>query len=387
MPIWASAPMSRLPMPDATRRKALLFVVPTLQGGGAERVLVTLLRHLDRSQFDLALAVVDTRDMRYRNDVPDDVEFIDLARRRVRGALPAILSLIRRRRPDVVFSVIGHLNLAVALMKPLLPATVAIVARETAPISESLRAASRGPLVEAILRRLYARFDTIVCQSRVMQRELVTRMHVRPARIAVIRNPVDVARIAGQAFDSLPSGMNRGAEANPDDIELVSAGRLGEEKGFDILIEALALLNDSRYRLTILGEGPLRADLERLAARLGVAERVWFAGFQHNPYAFFARARVFVLSSRWDAFPNVVLEALACGTPVVATPAQGGIRELLEDQPECLIADDLTATALARAIASRCAGGLARIRLPAKYAADAIAREYAVMFATAHAGV
>ena len=105
-----------------------------------------------------------------------------------------------------------------------------------------------------------------------------------------------------------------------------------------------------RVRLTILGEGPLRACLERLAHTRGVADRVRFAGFQENPYACFARADAFVLSSRFEGFPNVVLEALACSTPVIATPALGGTRKILDDIPQCVVAREVSSHALADAI-------------------------------------
>src|SRR5215831_17623412 len=102
-------------------RTRVLFLIPTLTGGGAERVIVTILRHLDRGRFLPILAVVNTRDAAFMDDVPADVEFIDLRCRRVRYALPKLLKLIRQRRPDVVLSTLGYLNLALAILRPLLP--------------------------------------------------------------------------------------------------------------------------------------------------------------------------------------------------------------------------------------------------------------------------
>src|SRR5438874_636849 len=96
-------------------------MIPTLAGGGSERVLVTLLRHLDRTLFIPTLVVIDTRNAVFLNDVPSDVTLIDLGCTRVRYALPKLLRLIWRRRPDVVLSTLGQLNLALAILRPLLP--------------------------------------------------------------------------------------------------------------------------------------------------------------------------------------------------------------------------------------------------------------------------
>jgi glycosyltransferase involved in cell wall biosynthesis len=132
-------------------------------------------------------------------------------------------------------------------------------------------------------------------------------------------------------------------------LRLVSAGRLTYQKGFDMLIDAVARCTRSVH-LTILGEGPLRRELEERARAKGVSDRVRFAGFLKNPYPFFAQSDAFVLSSRYEGFPNVVLEALACGAPVIALPAPGGVREILEPIAGCVIAKQLTTDSLVQAI-------------------------------------
>lgn len=359
-------------------RRQILFLIPSLSGGGAERVIVTLLRYLDRSKFRLRLAVVDMREAAYREDVPEDVDLIDLGSSRVRYALPKIVRLIWQWRPDVVFSTLGHLNLALAIVRPLLPDGVRYVARESSIVSETLRAYSLPRLGRWAYRRYYRRFDSVVCQSRYMRDDLVSSFRFPVTKAVVISNPVDIDRIRRFAAEPVLTGMksDTGDNAEPF-IHLVAAGRMVPVKGFDLLIESIALCADPRIQLTILGEGPLRGDLERLARDKGVVRQVRFVGFQKNPYPFFAQADAFVLSSRSEGFPNAVLEALACGTPVIATPAIGGVREILDGAEGCVLAESISAVGLARAIRCMPFGRRLASAVVAPYAVNKIVDRYA----------
>ena len=127
-------------------------------------------------------------------------------------------------------------------------------------------------------------------------------------------------------------------------------------KGFDLLIEALALNANPSIFLTLLGEGPLLEELKALAEQRGVSAQIRFVGYQKNPYPFFAQADAYVLSSRYEGFPNVVLEAIACGTPVIATPAVGGVSEILDGMVDCLMAESVSVESLAKALAVFCYG-------------------------------
>ena len=342
------------------KHQHVLFLIPSLRGGGAERVITTLLRHLDRSSFKLTLALVDMREAVFLNEVPADVEFIDLNCQRVRYALPKIIALIWKLRPDVVFSTLGHLNLALALLKPFLPRHPRYIARETNILSQALAASGNHWLWQFMYRFFYNNHDVVVCQSQDMLDDLVANWALSKERAVLIYNPVDVERIHRLVAGTHPNNFFE-FEKDSVHIQLVAAGRLVNQKGFDLLIEALALLSSSQVRLTILGAGPLRANLERLAQALGVADLVRFKGFQTNPYAWFARADAFVLSSRYEGFPNVVLESLACGTSVIAVPAPGGTNEILDNIPQCVIAEENSPLALADAIGVWMRGSRAQV--------------------------
>ncbi len=329
------------------RRRRILFLIPTLAAGGAERVIVTLLNHLDRRKFQLTLAVLDTRRAAFFEELPSDIAFLDLQSSRVRYALPKIIRLIWQRRPDVVFSTLGHLNLALSIVKPLLPRRTRYVARETVTVSEDLRTFKRAKLWGWAYRNFYPRFNYIICQSADMRDDLATNYRMPLSKLALINNPVDMERISLLAASPLDTGFDCDPHFESEDaIHLAAAGRLVEQKGFDLLIEAVALSGLKQLRVTVLGEGPLRASLEQLAHEKKVRHQFRFVGLQKNPYAFMARADAFVLCSRYEGFPNVMLEALACGTYVIATPAPGGTAEIARSANGVSLASAISAEAL-----------------------------------------
>lgn len=341
-------------------------------------MIVTLLRHLDPARFRMVLGVVDASEAVYRGDVPDHVELVDLACARMRNAPWKVLRLIWRVRPDLVFSTLAHLNLTVAALRPAMPRRTALIGREGTIVSENIRSFSAWPsLWFAGYRLFYPRFDAVVCQSRYMRDDLVEQHGMPREKTVVINNPIDLERVAR----GLPP-QRRPRRAVGEPLRLVAAGRFGAEKGYDLLIEAIALLPELEISLSILGNGPLVPEIERRAAELGLGEAVKLPGFQSNPIPYFAEADAFVLSSRYEGFPNVVLEALACDIGVIATPALGGTPEILEGLAGCELASEISAPALAAAIrawASRPFHGIAPSALD-RYRGSEIAEQYARLF-------
>lgn len=355
----------------------VFFVIPSLRGGGAERVITTILRFLDQDRFKVTLIVVNAQNAVFLKDIPPGIELIDLAQPRVRSAAFSVLRLIWRRRPHMVFSTLSHLNLMLCLLRPLFPSGVKLVGRETAVVSESLVGKAAKHLWSAAYRWVYPRLDFLVCQSVDMRNDLLEHFAFPASKTRIINNPVDVVRVRAQAH--LLASRDLWADfASASDIRFVFAGRLVPQKGVDMLIEAVAYCQNPHIRVAVLGQGPLAAELLTLAERLGVASQFRFAGFEANPYPHIASADALILSSRYEGFPNVVLESLACGTPVVAMPAPGGCKEILSALAGCELADSVSAPALAAAMQRWIAGP--RLRMAddavAPYAVQHIVNQY-----------
>lgn len=294
------------------------FVLPSFAGGGAERVMLTFARLLDRARFEPAIVVFDAAGP-LAALVPGDIAVHDLARPRLRHALPALIGLLRRLDPAVVVSTLGYVNLALLAARPLLPRRVRLIVREANLPTQSLSTVPHPTLMRAGYRLLYPRADAVVCGAQAVADSLTRHFGVPALRLRLLYNPVDEA--AARQAAATP---RREPGAGP---RFVSAGRLTVQKGFDRLLDMMAEVTPDA-RLTILGEGPERGALEAQARRLGLADRVGFAGFDPAPWARYAGADAFLLPSRWEGMPNAALEALACGTKIVATPEAGGIAEV-----------------------------------------------------------
>jgi len=256
--------------------------------------------------------------------LPDGITVIDLARSRLRQALPLLLRRLRELRPDVVVSSFGYVNLALLASRRCLPSGTRLVLREANLPSLALPQVRFGGAMGFGYRRLYRRADRVICSSGRMADEFAESFAVPRTRLAVVPNPVDEAglRLAAAEPSRTPGPGPR----------FIAAGRLVRQKGFERLLSALAELPGAA-QLTIFGEGPDREALIQQAERFGISTRVTLPGFVSDVAPYYAGADAFVMPSRWEGMPNAALEALACGTPVIATPESGGIAKLAAAAP------------------------------------------------------
>lgn len=297
------------------------LVLPSFGGGGAERVALSLISGVGPASA--AVVVFDGRGP-LKPLVSKETDVYDLGRPRLRHSWPALLCWLRESRPAIVLSTLGHVNLIVLAMRPLLPAGTRLIIREAATPSQSLRH-GRVPapaLMRHAYRLLYPTADVVLCQHRAMAEEMLTCFGVSPERTTVLHNPVDSTRLRACVPRREPGPGRR----------FVAAGRFTHQKGFDRLIDMIAD-GSTEDRLCLFGDGPDRAELEARARAHGTGNRIHFAGFDPEPWPFYAGADAVLVPSRWEGLPNVALEALACGTPVIATPESGGIAEVAAVAP------------------------------------------------------
>jgi glycosyltransferase involved in cell wall biosynthesis len=234
-------------------------------------------------------------------------------------------------------------NVAVSLAVVGLRSRPGLILRET---NSHRHREDLGWLRRKLISWAYRRADAVVALSEGVREELVEDCALDPGHTVTIHNPVDVASITA-ATKAVKDSIQ---EVPCDGSLIVGCGRLHRQKGFDLLIEAFADLDDTKARLVILGEGPEREALETLARSRGVAGRVLMPGFESHPEKWLAQATLFVLPSRWEGFGHVLVEALAAGVPVVSAWAPHGPADILNDGEAGLMVPTGNVAALGAAI-------------------------------------
>lgn len=304
-------------------RGRVAIYLPSLRGGGAERVAVLLAQGIAQhvQAVDLVLASAEGP---YLNQVKPPVRVVNLESSRVLSSLPRLVRYLRNERPDSMLSLLGHANVVALLARRLTQLPHQLVVSEHNPPHLAVRHSpdKRARVVSLLARQLYPSADWVVAVSNFVAAGLQRLYRVPTYKIRIIYNPVVVPDSVGDG--SLVTSKN-------SSFLVLGAGRLVPEKSFETLIRAFGIVCQERNaQLTILGEGPERSRLEHLVSTLNLQSHVALPGFVEDPFSYMRAASVFVLSSRWEGFGNVLVEALACNTPVVATDIPSA-REILED--------------------------------------------------------
>ncbi|HET6620838.1 MAG TPA: glycosyltransferase [Dongiaceae bacterium] len=312
----------------AGARRHVVFVINSLAGGGAERVMCTLLRasEAERRACRISLVLLDRETVAY--DVPRGIEVTQLdCRHSLARSVWSVWRALRRLRPDMTVSFLTRANVANIIASSL--RGVPAVASERVNTSSHLGRGLGAALARFLVKATYPRARRVIAVSQGVADDLRDSFGVPDARMTVIANPIDLEEIRAQAEDGGPLPVN-GPYA-------VAMGRLVPNKNFTMLIDAFAR-SGIAGSLVILGDGPERASLARQIDALGVGGRVVMPGFAANPFPTLRGADFFVSPSNAEGFPNSLLEAMTVGLPVIATNCPSGPSEVLADLPRAQVA-------------------------------------------------
>lgn len=340
------------------------MLLPSLEGGGAERSMLNLINgFLARGRaVDLVLCQAKGA---YIGEIPAGTRLIELqAVSGLRARLstvagnirdffvllrPVLLTMkvapeitrisslqqyMKTGQPDVVLSALTYANLLLIWAKQMSRSSVPVVVSERIALSTFCAAPDnarrwRWRYLPDIVHRTYPGANAVITVSQHAAEELITNIGIDRQLITTIHNPVVDDTLRANAEQALAHDWFAPNAAVP---VILAVGRLTEQKDFSTLLRAFARVRADRpARLVILGEGRLRDDLDKLANTLGIQADVDMPGFVANPFQYMARASLLVLSSLYEGLPGVLIQALACGCPVVSTDCPGGSKEILAD--------------------------------------------------------
>lgn len=303
-----------------TSERIGLFL-PTLRGGGAEKMIVHIANALVEKGFSVDLVLAKAEGV-FLDRVSTKVNVIDLNAPRVLFSLPGLVRYLKKNRPIVLISTLTHSNIVALWAKWFACVNTRVVIRHASVSSGS------SALWDYLVKYFYPYADAIVAISKGVARYLAQVTGLPLERFHIIYNPVlDTEDTMGSTESFKHPWL-----LDKDIPVILAVGRLVKEKDFKTLIKAFAEFRKKQEaRLIILGEGKMRGELEALIKEMNIQEYVDLPGFVRDPLAYMKYASVFVSTSLSEGFGNVIVEALASGTPVIATNCEGGPTEILEN--------------------------------------------------------
>lgn len=309
------------------KEKTVLFFLTELNGGGAEKVMVAIANYLAKSGVKVVFAIVKSGGP-YMDLLSPDVELLELKTNSKLMAVFELARLIRKTSPFCVFSSILGPCIVLVLANLLAGSKSKLVLREAnTPSVEANKGSVKQKLMRRISRLLYPRADTVIAVSKAVEKDL-KEYYGYGLACKTIYNPVNVDEILELASQELIIPLPWCGET----AILISVGRLSKQKDYLTLLHAFhSVVKVKDCKLIILGEGELRSELENTVQELGLQQHVWLPGFVSNPFPYFKKAQVFVLSSQWEGMPNVLIHALAMGLKIVSTDCPSGPREVTDN--------------------------------------------------------
>ena len=306
----------------------LTFLISSLSGGGAEGVCVNVANSLVQQGWQVDLVVLHLNNSAYRDRVSDKVNLVVLGVNHARYAGLPLLKYIRNHKPEKVLVFNYELTVILVILRSIFRFKTKIIVRNITTFSQSRKQAQgfwQKYIINPLIDRLYCKADQVINQCKGMREDLVERYPQLAEKSNVIYNPV-AKHIEDYARSHELSHVEK-------QDYLLCAGRLEKEKAFHYAIEGFAGIAKEfpDLRLKIIGRGSLEQDLKQCAVDFGVAERVDFEGFQKDMIPYYLHAKATILTSLYEGFPNVLVESITLGTPVVAFDCPSGPSEIIQN--------------------------------------------------------
>lgn len=315
----------------------VFFILSSFRAGGAERVFWLLSQSFNKDLYEVTIVLLSTGDSFYSTDL-QGVKIIDLKTVKASRSFYKLYNLIKREKPDVIFSTGGQVNLLMGILSFAIKG-LTLIARPTNQ-DNSKFLTLKAKALRVFSTSMYQRFDKIVCQSEEIKTHIESKHQISAEKLLVIPNPVVLNKIVRPVPD------------NKNIKRLIVVARLTDQKGISRLLDIMNLLPPN-YHLSIVGDGILRDEIGNKIITLNLSERVKMLGMINNVVEVISANDLFVLPSFIEGFPNVAVESLSVGTPIVSFQV-GGISEILVEGFNGYIVEQNDLTAFKQMILQAC---------------------------------
>lgn len=327
------------------------FFIPYLSGGGGiARSSINLASVFIKQGYAVDFIQIATKKSLSESDIPPAINVITLQNSRTIFSVFKLRKYFTQHTPEIVISAQHHANITAILAKMLSRYKPKLIITERVAIEEALQQDGwhKRRILKCLMKLLYRYANSVVANSVAGARMLENLLGWRHQSVHAIYNIVDYKQIEVLRDEPIKKPFS-----NQNRPLLVAVGRLEYQKGFDLLLQAIAKLKSKlECDLVLVGDGTLKDELAQIVRELDLEQNVCFVGFKSNPYPYIKQANLFVLSSRYEGLGNIVAEAQACNTLVLATDCQTGPREILMDGKAGVLVPPNDAAKLAEGISS-----------------------------------
>tara|TARA_B110000240_G_C13512229_1_gene460371 strand:- start:1079 stop:2224 length:1146 start_codon:yes stop_codon:yes gene_type:complete len=317
-------------------KKKIVFILPNLLTGGTQRAMVNVANGLAKTEFEIIFIITNKISKNYSNNPHIEKKMVSnfdenrfktifLDCDGVKWSIFKIRKELRKENPDILFTSLSYFNLYLSIFRFLIPKKILLIGRETNILSVKHEKIKYKRATNFIYKLAYKNIDFVVCQSEDMKNDLIDNFGVISTKTIVINNPVDTKEIIKKSCEN-------DIRIDESFFNIISVGHLTKQKGHGLLISAVSRLDDKNIKLNIIGRGVLLNQLQKKVIDLKLENQVEFFGFQENPFKLIKKCNLFVLPSKFEGFPNALIEAGVIGIPLVANNCKGGINEIINEK-------------------------------------------------------
>lgn len=311
-------------------KKKITFIIPNFDDGGAQRFFANLINSINKSKFEINLIVFNNNKSKYFKYIPQNIKVYDLHKTRVRYGLFELYNLIKKIKPDLIFSTLTQINLPLAFFKKFFFNDIKFIAREANIVSYNLNRYKLKWIWKILYKNLYKFFDVIICISQTQSLDLINNFNISRNKIKVIYNFVSVKT------ENINYDYNINKYFNDSKCTyFIAIGSLSIQKRFDRLIDSFNLIKESNFKLYIFGKGPLKSKLDRKIKNYNLNSKIKLMGYDDNVYKWLEKSDFFLISSDYEGLGSVLIESIYFQIPVLAYPIKGISEEILKDIDGC----------------------------------------------------